>query len=109
MHNNFIELVERVEKLANDELKRANKEHPLFHSLHEGYAVLLEEFDEAETSYLHERNEKSIVWEKIKDDLKCDAVEHTRTMKRHFKEAAAEMIQCIAMCQKIIESEKSHE
>lgn len=35
-----------VDKLIQEELIRANKIHPQFHSNHEGYAVILEEVEE---------------------------------------------------------------
>lgn len=109
MHNNFIELVERVEKLADDELERVNKEHPLFHSLHEGYAVLQEEIDEVIEINKEAMANKEVMWAAIKNDLKDEAVQWAKKTQRSLTEATAEMIQCVAMCQKIIESEKNHE
>ena len=38
--------LEKIEELVNQELAEANKQHPLFHSWHEAYAVVLEEIDE---------------------------------------------------------------
>ena len=109
MHNNFIELVEKVEKLANDELERANKEHPLFHSLHEGYAVLQEEIDEVIEINKEAMENKEVMWAEIKNDLKDEAVRWAIKTQICLTEATAEMIQCTAMCQKIIESEKNYE
>lgn len=109
MHNNFIELVERVEKLADDELKRANKEYPLFHSLHEGYAVLQEEIDEVIEINKEAMANKEVMWAAIKNDLKDEAVQWAKKTQRCLTEATAEMIQCIAMCQKIIESGENYE
>ena len=109
MHNNFIELVEKVEKLANDELERANKEHPLFHSLHEGYAVLQEEIDEVIEINKEAMENKEVMWTAIKNDLEDEAVRWAKKTQICLTEATAEMIQCIAMCKKIIESEKNYE
>lgn len=109
MHNNFIELVEKVEKLANDELERANKEHSLFHSLHEGYAVLQEEIDEVIEINEEAMEYKELIWAAIKNDSKDEAVRWAKKTQMCLTEATAEMIQCVAMCQKIIESEKSYE
>lgn len=36
-----------VQALFDKELQKANKKNPQFHSAHEGYAVLLEEVEEA--------------------------------------------------------------
>lgn len=109
MHNNFIELVEKVEKLANDELERANEEHTLFHSLHEGFAVLMEEIDEAIERNQLAMTSKEKLWAAIKDDLNNEAILYALEVQRYLTEATAEMIQCVAMCKKIIESEKSYE
>ena len=43
----MLDLQNYLNNLAN-ELERANEKHPVgFHSAHEGYAVILEELDEA--------------------------------------------------------------
>ena len=109
MHNNFIELIGKVEELANDELERANKEYSLFHSLHEGYAVLQEEIDEVIEINKDAMENKEVMWAAIKNDLKDEAVRWAKKTQMCLTEATAEMIQCIAMCKKIIESEKIHE
>lgn len=105
MHKDFLELVERVEKLANDELERANKEYPLFNSLHEGYAVLMEEIDEAIKKNQLAMASKEKMWLAIKEDLKSDAIKYAYEAQKYLAESTAEMVQCIAMCRKIIESE----
>ena len=70
MHNNFIELIGKVEELANDELERANKEYSLFHSLHEGYAVLQEEIDEVIEINKDAMENKAAMWAAIKNEFK---------------------------------------
>lgn len=41
------EILIEIDRLAEEELSRANKVNPMFHSDHEGYAVIQEEIDEA--------------------------------------------------------------
>lgn len=36
----------KFQELVQEEVKKAKKKHPSFNSFHEGYAVILEEFDE---------------------------------------------------------------
>ena len=46
------ELRKEVEAAAMAELNRANAKFPLFNSTHEGYAVILEEAEEAQEACL---------------------------------------------------------
>lgn len=57
-----------------DEVERAEGLHPRIHSLHEGYAVILEELDEF----------KAEVWKK--------------SSQRDDENVTKELIQCAAMC-----------
>lgn len=109
MHKDFTELTKKIEQLANDEFERANEEYPLFHSLHEGYAVLMEEIDETIERNKEAMANKEVMWAAIKNDLKDEAVQWAQKTQKYFIEATAEMIQCIAMCMKIIESVKQDE
>ena len=109
MHENFIELVKNVSKIANDELVTANEKYPLFQSLHEGYAVLQEEIDEAIECNHKAMMKKECMWLKIKENNTKEAIKSAQESEKYFLYSAAEMIQCIAMCRKIIESEKNYE
>ena len=81
---------------------------PEYHSLHEGYAVLLEEVEEAESDinvikeYLH------TMWEEVKtnddESAKADAI----IMARYAVELAKEACQVAAVAKKIF-GEKPHE
>ena len=67
-------------ELAEKEYERSNKLYPMFHSTHEGYAVIKEEVDE--------------LWDAIKGEkgIKPDIFQR------------AEVIQIMAMCIKFMES-----
>lgn len=61
-----------VEQLINAEYKNAcEKWGNKYHSLHEGYAVLLEEVEEAQNEVDKIKHNLDILWEKIKnqDDI----------------------------------------
>jgi len=66
-------------KLVVEELKRARKMHGPVNSIHEGYAVILEELDE--------------VWDEVKK----------KTKERNLEHLFKELIQVSAMAQKMAE------
>lgn len=110
MHRTFEELTKRVEELSKDELDRANKWFPLFHSRHEGYAVLSEEVWESnielKSLYYYYANLKVAVFTDIESDtMKSDV----KGLMKSAIRGAAELIQVAAMCQKMIDSEGSHD
>lgn len=101
------ELLKNIDKAIEQELHTANKQHPLFHSTHEGLGVLLEEVEEALTEQeklcRHFNSFKSAVF----DDsfLEKDADFSTLgLMATDAKYLAAEAVQVAAMCQKFVES-----
>jgi hypothetical protein len=66
--------------LAEKEYRRSNELYPMFHSTHEGYAVIKEEVDE--------------LWAYIKADKSV----------KPSHEQRSEVIQIMAMCIKFLES-----
>lgn len=102
-----------IDKLAKEELEKADKVNPLFHSDHEGYAVIKEEFEEAVDEIVAAKKCKNSAWESIKVDYPGGARTEFRKMRDCIALAAAELIQVIAMCDKFIlsqsEREKKHE
>jgi len=97
------EIIEGVEKLAYEELERANVKFPLFQSAHEGYAVILEEVEEVEA----ELEEIKFAMKKLWRIIKYNETDLARidSMKRYATNLAAEAIQVVAMCNKFKESE----
>lgn len=90
-----------IEMLAKEELSSANEKFPLFHSSHEGFAVLLEEAEElAEESNEIEKIMNSW-WLYIRRDEDID-VQKKRVdrIRSHAVNAAMEAIQVMAMCDK---------
>ena len=93
-------LLKAIEPLVVEELARANKQFPQFHSPHEGWAIICEEVIEAkhEMNSVEESN-NSLQREVFEDNDKYASM----CIKRMRKEAlhlAAEAIQVAAMCDK---------
>ena len=89
-----------IERLAKIELAQANEKYPLFHSQHEAYGVLREEIEEAvdEINKLLKHEEQ--FWVDVKNDINTDYI--VRIMKGDAIEAVKELIQVIAMCDKVL-------
>ncbi|MCM1330435.1 MAG: hypothetical protein NC253_13455, partial [Ruminococcus sp.] len=89
-----------VEALVQKELKAANKKFPLFNSVHEGYAVLLEETEELESESASVKYDMLCLWNAVKGN-NSEAAEATvsHTYERAVN-AAVEAIQVAAMCEK---------
>lgn len=91
-----------LEKLAEQELRQANSKFPQFHSLHEGYAVIKEEVEEAEEAIKDANFELTAIW----GDIKANYHEHwgsIKALKGYALSAAAEAIQVAAMAQKMLD------
>lgn len=93
---------EDVIKLVDKELESANKRFPLFHSTHEGYAVIKEEIEEAEYATYWVSEKLKCTWELIK--LNDDPDYEIECLKDFAINGAIEFIQVAAMAQKFIDS-----
>ena len=60
------ELRKEVEAAAMAELNRANAKFPLFNSTHEGYAVILEEAEEAQEAMENVKTSLAVLWDRVK-------------------------------------------
>lgn len=94
-----------INRLAAEELERV---HTLFHSDHEGVAVIEEEIMEAKTDFKMLNclfmNLKSNVYQDNTEYIK--EINLVKSIRNNASLAAAELIQVIAMCDKF---EKSQE
>lgn len=102
--NNLVK--QDVNELAKQELKLANENFPPFNSNHEGYAVLLEEVEEAEYEMDMVKSNLRYVWYSVKNDRPVDTAED---VKNHAVRLACEAIQVAAMCDKFIDFRDSKE
>ena len=88
-----------LRKLVELELEAANRENPPFHSAHEGYAVILEEADEAQAEL-----EALLAWVRaLWKDIKMNAGKArslTAGIEYRAVRLAAEALQVAAMARK---------
>ena len=95
-----------IEKLAEMEKRDANRKFPMFHSAHEGYAVLLEEVEEAREALTRTEISLSALWAHIRDNNAGRAPEFAGRIREHALDLATEAVQAAAMAQKFIDSAK---
>lgn len=95
-----------VEELVVKELNSANEQFPLFASLHEGYAVMLEEFEEVEWELEQIRDTLYFIWQEIKVNNNENIPSKASRVKEYAIDLACEAIQVAAMAEKMIVSEK---
>lgn len=86
--------------LVGEELEAANAIHPPFHSLHEGYAVMLEEVEEAKDALEMIENATKSVWYFIKCDDTKEAYLDAASIEKYAINLASEAIQVAAMARK---------
>ena len=95
------QLLKQVNFLINEELDRANKKHGNLASAHEGYAVILEEKEEAEEAMLTMRGWLADFWTAVKKDDLESALRFCAMAESSAMLAAGEIIQTAAMARKI--------
>ena len=93
----------QVWELVAVELEAANKQFPQFHSQHEGYAVILEELQEAKEQLDDIERHIGYAWNIIRDNRKAGSMIETIGTRAVW--AACEAIQVAAMCRKFVEME----
>jgi hypothetical protein len=93
-----------VKELVEKELKSANEKFPLFRSAHEGYAVILEEVEEAQEEMSYTANSLEYLWHDIKLNDNINLKNNIRVIKKHALNLVCETIQVAAMAQKFIDS-----
>lgn len=95
-----------IDRLAAEELERANKIHPFFNSDHEGESVIREEMEETKACVKAVGQAYKRLWRSIKGDDEEGANISALEMRDSATYAAAELIQVIAMCDKFIKSQE---
>lgn len=73
-----------------------------YHSLHEGYAVLLEEVEETEKDFDYLKNHLSMLWDSVKVDDADSVKANARSIAYDAVEMAKECAQIAAVARKII-------
>ncbi|MBZ9633052.1 hypothetical protein [Clostridium sp. FP1] len=91
-----------VETLAWEELQRANKIHPQFVDMHQGYGVIKEEIEECEEALDLVKTHINDLWQCVRNDsLEVFKIE-SKVIKRCAIELALEAIQVAAVAEKLI-------
>lgn len=92
---------EDVTEIVNKEITLANLEFPPFNSPHEGYAVMMEEFDELQEE-VNDNMETLFAdfWCFIKGNQIDDSIYSVNEIEECAIKAACEAIQVAAMCRK---------
>lgn len=104
--NMMKKLMKAVEYCTTQELKMANIEFPMFHTDHEGVAIIEEEICETETEMQNMINAFNVlkierVYGDMIDDEKKEVAEVLKISAQHL---ACESLQVAAMAQKFIDS-----
>jgi len=82
---------------------------PINNSPHESYAVILEEFEEAQENAVSFQSQLESYWITIKGNKEDEAKVRLTAMKKLAEQAAAEWVQVAAMCHKaMITHEKQY-
>ena len=89
-----------IEHCVDVELEAARKEHEDFHSLHEAYAVTLEEVEEVEDELQVTKNFMAELWADAKTDNVQYFYETLGEIEKHAVNLAAEAVQVAAMARK---------
>lgn len=104
--NGVSELVQESIKLELENIKKNWGD--TYNSTHEGYAVLLEEFEEVEQEVEYLQTDLRILWEKIKNNF--ESIENTDNAAElmcivmNAKHLAEESIQVAAVAEKFIQT-----
>lgn len=94
------ELRKEIEAAAQAELNRANTIFPIFSSAHEGYAVALEEIEEAEEAMENVKSSMGVMWDRVRGKSIAHFLDKETTpvaIYRQAIDAACEMVQAAAM------------
>lgn len=91
--------------LVEKELAAANERFPAFASPHEGYAVMLEEYEEAEEEIRSCKARLDVMWQHIKDNKY--AGQRAELVERYAIHAICELIQFAAMTRKFMAMENN--
>lgn len=97
---------EKLPALIEEELEAANVMHKVFHSPHEGFAVLVEEVEEMTAEMEIVKNTTLELWGAVKLDDEAYGQQMARMIEVKATRAAAEAIQVAAMARKFQAIEK---
>ena len=94
--------LEKLPALVAKELEAANAVFPPFQSLHEGYAVMLEEVEETREAMLEVELLMKALWRDTRYNNVCHIESHATGISNYAQLVAAEAIQIAAMAKKLL-------
>lgn len=94
---------DKVEALVRMEYEADCKDHGPLASLHEGYAVLKEEVEEAREELKEIKFKLYGFWRYVREDSPAYAQETAKKMEKNAILAACEAIQVAAVCKRIMD------
>lgn len=98
---------ESIEQAVAYELQNIVKKYgPTYASEHEGYAVLLEEVQEAMEAYRTMEARTNFIWSAIRNNVLKEQNYHISEVKEYAIELAKEAVQCAAVCERFLETIK---
>lgn len=97
-------ILEKMEAAAEAEYEKILAKWGVFHSAHEGYAVLLEEAEEAQEEMESLREDMKAMWGKIREDAEDEAAGIAEEIYNDAMKCAAELMQVGAVCLRFINS-----
>lgn len=102
---NYYYIDRDITNIIEEELKYANKEHPLFNSHHEAESVIREEVQESVEALERLVNAYDEIWQSIRSDGMATSFEYL-DLKEEARRAIKELVQVAAMCEKALMSEE---
>lgn len=97
-------ILEKMEVAAEEEYEKILAKWGVFHSAHEGYAVLQEEVEEAQEEMESLREDMKAMWGKIREDAEDEAAGIVEEIYNDAMKCAAELMQVGAVCLRFINS-----
>lgn len=93
---------EDVKQLFMDELSKANKNNALFHSTHEGFAVLYEEYEEMTEQINLAKTVIEQMWGDVRRNQNRRLENDTKWLQSAVTDTIREAVQLGAMCEKLL-------
>lgn len=93
-------LIENINKLVDSELENARNRFNNINSSHEGYAVILEEFEEVQEEISNFEQTLQTLWKAVKNNSAEDQAEYIKSMEHISTQIIKESIQIAAMCKR---------
>lgn len=96
---------DEVLALVQKEHDAATEKYGPIASLHEGYAVLLEEVEETKEAVSRVEHHTAFMWKHLRENSKESALRRVEYIKAQSIQAACEAIQVAAVCKRILDRE----